>query len=58
MDNDESEEEDDETEEEEERLIDNENGTITQIHKGEKVTENKSDNDDLNIIPFDKFFKK
>lgn len=44
-------EEKEETSEEEERLIDNENGTITQIHKGEKVTENV-------ILPFDKFFDK
>ncbi len=46
-----------ETSEEEERLIDNEDGTITQIHKGEKVTENKDIMDDFTILPFDKFIK-
>lgn len=43
--------------EDEERLIDNQDGTITQIHKGEKVTENKKIAEDFNIIPFDKFIK-
>lgn len=50
-DNEDLEDEDNETEEEEERLIDNENGTITQIHKGEKITEN------IDILSFDDFFK-
>ena len=40
-------------EEEEDRVIDNEDGTITQIHKGEEITE-KIDT----ILPFDKFFTK
>jgi len=39
------------TEEEEERLIDNQDGTITQIHKGVKTTES------FEILPFDKFIK-
>lgn len=46
------------SEEEEERLIDNENGTITQIHKGEKVTENKEVEEEIEILTFDKFFDK
>jgi multimeric flavodoxin WrbA len=42
--------------EEEERLIDNQDGTITQIHNGEKVTE--SIETEQEILTFDKFFKK
>lgn len=42
--------------EEEDRIIDNENGTITQIQDGEKVTENK-ERFDFEIKPFDKFFE-
>ena len=48
------EEEKEETEEEEDKVIDNEDGTITQINKGEKTTESVLVDD---IIPFDKFTK-
>lgn len=53
--NDTNEIESDETpvEEEEDKLIDNQDGTITQITKGEKIKESLS----FDIIPFDVFFK-
>lgn len=44
---------DSELEEEEEKLIDNGDGTITQIHKGEKIKESIT----LTYLPFDSFIK-
>jgi hypothetical protein len=48
----EDESEEDESEEEEEQIFDNEDGSITQIHKGKKVVES------VKILNFEDFFKK
>jgi multimeric flavodoxin WrbA len=44
--------EEDESEEEEEQIFDNEDGSITQIHKGKKVVES------IKILNFEDYFKK